>query len=243
MTGSDPLRPVRHPIPLLVLGLCGIVLTGAVGFAVTRAPQWTVWETGLLDSISATHVAVGLALAEFIAWFFSPPIAAPLTFVIAVAVWALTRSFTRALVFAVMVGVCWGATESMKFLVQRPRPHLSATVVDVPTSFSFPSGHTAFACAIVLALLLTLRDWRYEWVVIVLGSGLMVLVAWSRMYLGVHFPTDVTAAVLLTVSVAGVVIPLILNVAMPAVRGRRGMGARRTGTSGRTGTEGAIHGE
>jgi len=237
MTASDPLRPVRHPIPLLVLGICGIVLTGALGFAVTHAPQWTAWETDALNAIATTHTPAGLALAGFIAWFFSPPVAAPLTFLIAVAVWALTRSFTRALVFAVTVGVCWGATESMKFLVQRPRPRLSAPVFETPASFSFPSGHTAFACAIVLALLLTLRDWRYEWVVIVLGSGLVVLVAWSRMYLGVHFPTDVTASVLLTVSVAGVVIPLILNVAMPAVRGRWGTGVERTGA------EGAIHGK
>ncbi|GAB3802727.1 hypothetical protein GCM10028798_20550 [Humibacter antri] len=242
MTAGDPLRPVRHPIPLLVLGLCGIVLTGALGFAVTHVPHWTVSETDALGAIATTHTQAGLALAEFIAWFFSPLIAASLTLLLAIAVWALTRSFTRALVFAVMIGLCWGGTEAMKFLVQRPRPHLSVTVVETPTSFSFPSGHTAFACAIVLALLLTLRDWRYEWVVIVLGSGVVVLVAWSRMYLGVHFPTDVTASVLLTVSVAGVVIPLIVNVAIPALRGRHGTGPGRTG-AGHRGREGAIHGQ
>lgn len=119
----------------------------------------------------------------------------------------------------------------MKFAVQRARPQLVHPVVATPTSFSFPSGHVAFAFALVLAVLFTLRDSRRLWLLTCIGAGLVLLVAWSRMYLGVHFPTDVSASVLLVLSVYGVVIPLIVNVALPQLRGAGGMRA-----------EGAVHG-
>jgi undecaprenyl-diphosphatase len=233
MTGSvpSPLRPVRHPVALVVLGLCGIVLTGALGFTVTHWAQWTAWETGALSGIALTHAPAGLALASFIAWLFSPTIAALLTLAAAIAVAVLTRSPTRGVVFAVTVAVCWGASETMKFAVQRPRPQLAHAVVATPTSFSFPSGHVAFTCALVLAVLFTLRDSRRLWVLTAIGAGLVLVVAWSRMYLGVHFPTDVTASVVLVPSVYGVVIPLIVNVALPLLRGTAGVRA-----------EGAVHG-
>lgn len=85
-----------------------------------------------------------------------------------------------------------------KAIVARPRPaieHLSHL-----TSLSFPSEHTAQAAAIYLTIAILLsqglrRGWRE--LVIVLAVLLALAVAWSRVYLGVHYPTDVTAGLLL----------------------------------------------
>ena len=84
---------------------------------------------------------------------------------------------------------------TLKPLVARIRPYdLNSSVsllIDKPHDFSFPSGHTqaSFGGAMVLFF----RDKRW-------GSAavcLAVLIAFSRMYLYVHYPTDVlTAAVL-----------------------------------------------
>ncbi|MHA7986184.1 phosphatase PAP2 family protein [Rathayibacter sp. CAU 1779] len=210
-----------HPTTPIVLGACGVALTAVIGAIVTHAAAWTELETSALSAIAADRGPVGLAVAEFIAWLFSPTVAVAITLLLAVVIGLATRYLTRAVVFTVIVAMCWGASETMKLVVQRPRPSFDAVAVAVPTSYSYPSGHTAFACAIVIALLFTMRDIRRRMPVTLAGAALVALVAWSRMYLGVHFPTDVVASVLLTCSMAGIVIPLIVNVALPQLRSAR----------------------
>ena len=79
----------------------------------------------------------------------------------------------------------------LKHLVQRPRPYLVvaglAPLIPPPDPNSFPSGHTCAAFASAIAWLFTLpRRWMK-----VTGIVLAALMGFSRMYVGVHFPTDV----------------------------------------------------
>jgi undecaprenyl-diphosphatase len=85
-----------------------------------------------------------------------------------------------------------------KGIVDRHRPF--ETQLGPPTStHSFPSGHsaTAFACATVLAALAP--RWRLPFFV------LAALIAFSRLYNGVHYPTDVLAG-----SALGVLVGLVV---------------------------------
>ncbi|NNC11148.1 phosphatase PAP2 family protein [Planctomonas sp. JC2975] len=66
-----------------------------------------------------------------------------------------------------------------------------------------------------------MRELRHRMPIALAGAVLVALAAWSRVHPGVHFPTDVAASVLLTGSVACIVIPLIVNVALPQSRSAR----------------------
>jgi undecaprenyl-diphosphatase len=88
----------------------------------------------------------------------------------------------------------------LKLLVERPRPCAALPGVqalcEAPTDFSFPSGHAAgsFTVAVMLAVVLIAQGRRRLGA---LAVALAVLVAWSRVYLGVHFPVDVVGGALL----------------------------------------------
>ncbi|MGE3931497.1 MAG: phosphatase PAP2 family protein [Hyphomonadaceae bacterium] len=87
-------------------------------------------------------------------------------------------------------------SEAMKSLFDRPRPDLVAHLAETQSA-SFPSGHALVSAvayltiAALLARLLPRR--RLKALVLTFGIVLTVLIGVSRVYLGVHWPTDVLA--------------------------------------------------
>ena len=95
-----------------------------------------------------------------------------------------------ALLLPLAVGGAWLLAHAVKLLVDRPRPDLYPALIAMPVDDSFPSAHTmqitAFAVACVLAA--GSRPGRAG----VTAAALIILVvAFSRIYLQVHFPSDV----------------------------------------------------
>lgn len=86
----------------------------------------------------------------------------------------------------------------MKLVFERPRPVMDEPLLTL-TSFSFPSGHASSTMllygflALVVLVHLPRSPWR--WVVAALALCIVAMVAWSRVYLGVHFLTDVLAGI------------------------------------------------
>lgn len=112
---------------------------------------------------------------------------------------------TRALWAAGTIGGAWALQLGVKALVGRARPVVEDAVAHAPGS-SFPSGHATQITATTVTL--TLLFWpllgpRARVVVPVVGGVLVLLTGLDRVLLGVHFPSDVVAGMLLGGGLAG----------------------------------------
>jgi undecaprenyl-diphosphatase len=79
-----------------------------------------------------------------------------------------------------------------KQFFQRDRPSLWESIAPEST-FSFPSGHAMGSMTLAVTVALLAWNTRWRWPVLVLAPGFSVLVSVSRVYLGVHYPSDILA--------------------------------------------------
>jgi len=107
--------------------------------------------------------------------------------------WRMWSFFTISVTGAAALNVV------LKLVFGRVRPSLWV-IVSPELNASFPSGHTMgiTAASVVVIFLLWSTKWRQ--LALMIGTTLIILVATSRVYLGVHYPTDVIAGVLASVA-------------------------------------------
>jgi undecaprenyl-diphosphatase len=108
------------------------------------------------------------------------------------------------LLFATAGGIALNGV--LKLVFHRPRPQIIAWGMHVTTS-SFPSGHAmsamiVYATIAFLAARLEKRRWE-RWLTLIVASGIIMLIALSRLYLGVHYPSDVVAGLIIGLAWAG----------------------------------------
>ncbi|BAY24756.1 phosphoesterase [Calothrix sp. NIES-2100] len=106
-----------------------------------------------------------------------------------------------------------------KVLMHRVRPQLwisSAPEFD----YAFPSGHAMTSMTFVIILLILTINHPRRWLIRLCGSLYVLAIAWTRLYLGVHFPSDILAGWMVAIAWAiGVsfIIKPHLNLANPII--------------------------
>ncbi|VXB96005.1 Undecaprenyl-diphosphatase [Arthrobacter sp. 9AX] len=175
--------------------LCAAVVV--LGLTVQLIPGDTAAELGVDQDLSLHHAAALTAVAMGINLLFGPVAGLLLIGAASLSIWLLRRDLPKAVAFGLVACSGWAASETFKliFARQRPNPTLLFDPLAPETGFnSFPSGHVCFAVALAFALCFLARGTRWAKAVAIAGAFAAVAVAWSRLYVGVHYPTDVVAS-------------------------------------------------
>lgn len=105
---------------------------------------------------------------------------------------ALHKRFRQGLFFGIAVTGSTVLNIAAKNYFARGRPDLWLSLTP-ETTYSFPSGHAMASATLGMALIIFCWPTRWRWPVTVVSLVFVLLVGLSRVYLGVHYPSDILA--------------------------------------------------
>ncbi|GAA2105266.1 hypothetical protein GCM10009801_81510 [Streptomyces albiaxialis] len=176
------------------------------------APTWT---DRLMEWVGEYGIAVGLVLVGIWAW------------------WGVSRKReSRDEAVAGFAGLLWAPLAAVIALVvnipirgfvERPRPFLDhksvEPLIDGKTDYSFVSDHATLTMAIAVGIFMVNRKFGLAAILLAVAEG------FCRVYMGVHYPTDVVGGLALGTAVALLLAPAAMWVLTPAVRVASGRAA------------------
>jgi len=188
-------RAVRERWPLLVP--FAVLLPLALGIAAMIDHSLLFWDTTItsaaVDSRGTWVDQLALTMSRLGAWPIVYPAAAGLALI------AYRRCPRLALIIVLTVAARPAIEWLLKDIVERPRPAGDRLVPG--TGFSFPSGHplAAIATWAFLPAVVALYTHRRAlwWAAVAASTTIVMAVAWSRVWLGVHWTSDVVASLAL----------------------------------------------
>jgi len=211
---------------VVMLGWFGVVLVCAIVcghlLAGAERPNGSTAIDSSVTSWMVRHRSSGwTALARGLSTVGSQAVLTPLTVVVS-ALLLVRRRFVQAGALIAAWGGALLLYNLTKDSVQRPRPPSAIWLTNVGKTTSFPSGHATQSLATFAALALVAAAWtsRVAWPGRVLALVLAAGVGWSRVYLGVHWTTDVLAGWLIAAAWTAIVVWLA-GVATTLERRRR----------------------
>jgi membrane-associated phospholipid phosphatase len=189
----------RTRLVALILGSFGAVLLCAILcgelLGIAERPDGSTAPDSSITSWMVAHRTQGLTtLARALSTLGSQTVLLPLAGAVALALLVRRRFALAALLIA-----AWGGALLLynltKYFVDRPRPPSVIWLTDVGKTTSFPSGHATQSLATFLALGLVGTAWisKPRWPGLLPALVLAGGIGWSRVYLGVHWTSDVLA--------------------------------------------------
>lgn len=138
-------------------------------------------------------------ISEVVSFAGDTSLVAPAALVLGLLLRWVVHRWRESLFLAAAVIGHWAVFLTTTMLVDRPRPEVPK-LDEAPATSSFPSGHTGAALALYATLaVVAVRRIRTRWIKVLVAVLLLlvpVLVAASRLYRGMHHPSDLVGSVL-----------------------------------------------
>ena len=146
----------------------------------------------LIDTITnsfmqSIEIPFLISLSKIIAFIFDPVVIAIASLIIAIFIY-LKKSKKQGIFFAVTILITGIIIKVSKEIFQRARP-LNAVIQE--SSFSLPSGHTMIAVVFFGLLVYLFVNKKYRICGMVVSGLLVIFIGLSRLYLRVHWLTDI----------------------------------------------------
>lgn len=218
------LEPARYPLASVLLAVVAVIVITVAGFTLGTV------DLGLSKALNAVHTGAVGAFTDAVYHVISPAPAIAITFVVVGVIWWRTRDLRPALAFGGTIAITWIPSAVVKEVVHRARPDVGV----LPHPFAvqpdpgYPSGHTVYITAFVIALIWLLRENRWHRVVLIAGTAAIVVVFFAVSIDAVHYPTDAAASILWSLAVAPGVRVVWVDWLMPRIPFLRGPRTRTT---------------
>jgi undecaprenyl-diphosphatase len=193
-------EPKQFSIFLFFIGVyLPLQIFALLAFSIMQNGTGLSWDVSLLSAIHQTETSQLDTFAYVLTQFGYLKGIAPIVFL--VSLFLIFRQQWHRLAY--LLTVEFGAiiiSYSVKLVYHRARPHLWELFQPLPLDYSFPSGHSLMSMILFVALLHL--SWETRWCkwVMLFGGLYVVLIGWTRMYLGVHFPSDVLGGWMLAIA-------------------------------------------
>lgn len=137
-------------------------------------------------------------IIKIITWFGSATCLLPLTLILLIAI----KDKKTGLQIGANLIIITILNKILKFILQRPRP-IEFKIIN-ETGYSFPSGHSMISMAfygyLIYLIYKYVKNKYIKWISIVVLSLLICTIGISRIYLGVHYTSDVLGGFLISIS-------------------------------------------
>ena len=185
--------------------LCITVGLFVIMAALVLTDVFFLCETNFYDGINIT--SSGITGFKIITYFGSVWVICGLVLLFILLPWT-RKKYGYPVCASALISV--GLTNLIKVITKRPRPEILQLVSE--KGYSFPSGHacssTAVFVLIAIILFKTIKNNKIRIPLAILCCSIPILVAFSRVYLGVHYLGDVLCGMLL-----GLIVALVVNIA------------------------------
>ena len=193
----------KPPVKLLVL-LIGLPLLVFIILAIFVQLQRTIFiDAPLANAIQSLTSDFVTALMRLLTHAGDKIMVGVITVAIAGGLFFRHRQKDASMVL-VTIGGSVALNIIFKLLFARPRPNPALALI-VEDGFSFPSGHAMAAAVLAAIVILLVRHSRWRAPVYYAMTSYMIIVGISRIYLGVHYPSDILAGFCVSIAWAVVV--------------------------------------
>ena len=188
---------IRKNLKWFIVFICLILVIG-------------ILEDVLEDEILKLDIYGYDLISKFLISDFVTPIAKNIThlggaiFIIALSLilLILIKNKRIGILIWINLGISVLLNQSLKFIIQRPRPTEFRIINE--SGYSFPSGHSMVSAAfygfLIYLIYKKIKNKYLKWSIIILLSLVILTIGTSRIYLGVHYTSDVIAGFLISIS-------------------------------------------